>query len=564
MKKRISTFLVALAMVTALVPYAMAEDFTGEPGPKTEQDSPKGDTQGGNSGDRQDYSDPNHGNDKEKLSTEGEVDPSPDKTPESTPAPAPRGPEEEGRNSEQKGSEDDQSQEEGKEDTSQGKDKENKKASYTVYVYVAGKNDEGQTLSEDCLKLLGIDSDTLDNEGYFPIGEITLDNYLAAAKYNSVEIVPQNTALITSEEILTAVKQDLKTLYTTNLENDNKGNYVTDYSDQVIAFYGSTGSDGQSTMLCRRDSNYKTSHGFSNESDFDILFHLDLCFNTKTITFELGNNSLDNDGTVVDTRTYIEGCEIQDPSDFSDVIPAHYNWDGKYYKDADFNEEWDGIGTALTEDQTVYIRLVAENQVFINYAVAEGEGTLSTKTETLYSDETASGSTATAADNYTFEGWYADEACTTLLSNEATYIPTTPEGGWVNGTTYYAKFVKVEDTTPVDPTPAPDPTPSDKKDNTSSSDDDNDDDDDYTPSTSDDNDDDVIDIDDGDTPSSDLPDEEIPTEEEPIDVEDEDVPMADVPKTGDNSVLYLMSAVGSGFGGLAALFLTNKKKEKGE
>lgn len=49
---------------------------------------------------------------------------------------------------------------------------------------------------------------------------------------------------------------------------------------------------------------------------------------------------------------------------------------------------------------------------------------------------TAEGSTATAAEYYTFVGWYADKECETQLSEVAEYVPKNP----TDGATYYALF----------------------------------------------------------------------------------------------------------------------------
>ena len=35
---------------------------------------------------------------------------------------------------------------------------------------------------------------------------------------------------------------------------------------------------------------------------------------------------------------------------------------------------------------------------------------------------------------------YADEDCTELITNEGNFVPQKPDGGWVDGTTFYAKF----------------------------------------------------------------------------------------------------------------------------
>ena len=78
----------------------------------------------------------------------------------------------------------------------------------------------------------------------------------------------------------------------------------------------------------------------------------------------------------------------------------------------------------------------------INYVVVpNGAGTLSSYSETKYVDDTtdATGSSATPADDYRFVGWYAEEACSTLLSTNSQYTPTKTGNHWTSAI-YYAKF----------------------------------------------------------------------------------------------------------------------------
>lgn len=78
----------------------------------------------------------------------------------------------------------------------------------------------------------------------------------------------------------------------------------------------------------------------------------------------------------------------------------------------------------------------------INYVVVpNGAGTLSSYSETKYVDDTtdATGSSATPADDYRFVGWYAEEACSTLLSTNSQYTPTKTGDHWTSAI-YYAKF----------------------------------------------------------------------------------------------------------------------------
>ncbi len=66
-----------------------------------------------------------------------------------------------------------------------------------------------------------------------------------------------------------------------------------------------------------------------------------------------------------------------------------------------------------------------------------------TSEEVKVSTGFARGSTAeSTSDAWKFVGWYDNANCTgTALSTDADFAPTKPNGGWVDGTTYYAKFV---------------------------------------------------------------------------------------------------------------------------
>lgn len=127
-------------------------------------------------------------------------------------------------------------------------------------------------------------------------------------------------------------------------------------------------------------------------------------------------------------------------------IPAGYQLEG-YYKDADFNEKWDDIGKPLNENQTVYIKIIEKAHVQLNYKVAQGSGSVSPESEKLNPEiGIAAGSTATADDGWAFDGWYTDEACTDKIdtNGDPHYTPTRPDTGWVDDTTYWAKFVRVK------------------------------------------------------------------------------------------------------------------------
>lgn len=256
-----------------------------------------------------------------------------------------------------------------------------------VYVYVASyvkdengdyiidENGDQLMLSDECLDLLGINRETIDSNGYFPAGEIYLD--LSFFDYEASNTMGKG--LIKNEDDWNQLLDALGVMDTTTLVDQSNWNYsgaspngkkdyslncnnnVGEYLDQAEVSYNSD-AGSQKTALFRwhflPSYPYNASYGFGDQS---VNYHLDLTFSTKRITFILGNNNInqaDNsnayDGLQIDTRAYITGSEIQDPRNLN--IPEGYYFDG-FYKDKDFNNPWNGIGTPITEDQTVYIKL---------------------------------------------------------------------------------------------------------------------------------------------------------------------------------------------------------------
>ena len=139
------------------------------------------------------------------------------------------------------------------------------------------------------------------------------------------------------------------------------------------------------------------------------------------------------------------------------VIPNHHTSHDSGYN---FDDKWvvygggnDIDGTYTTEELKAKITTwtinsnititaqCSESTVTINYVAKDG-GTVSYSSETLaVASGTAQGSAATPNTNYKFVGWFDNQACTgTPLSTEASFVPQKPNSGWVDGTTYYAKF----------------------------------------------------------------------------------------------------------------------------
>lgn len=329
-----------------------------------------------------------------------------------------------------------------------------------VYVYVsATSNGESWVDNEEFKDLIGLYVCDTNNDHYFPAGVIQIDKSYFTNKSNKDT---SGAALINSSSDWTTLMAALHGMDTSTLNgtfridynhvspgktanySSNRGNHVADYLDQACQDVGAGWGSGQ-TALFRW---YKGGQdGWEDHTGFDdqtVKYHLDLRFTLNKITFITGNNGITTgqakDGTTVDSRVYITGSEIQEPRNL--YIPDGYQFMG-YYKDANFTQPWDGIGTPLNSDQTVYIKITEKDNIVLNYVVAEGQGTVSPENEAFNPDTgNPTGSTATAADGWTFDGWYADKECTIKLSSDAKYVPTKPESGWVNSTTYYAKFVQ--------------------------------------------------------------------------------------------------------------------------
>lgn len=240
-----------------------------------------------------------------------------------------------------------------------------------VYVYVAGDG-----LSDECLELLGIDKNTMDQNGYFPAGKITLPKSFFDSKGEDAQI--PGAALIASsddwEEVLAALGElDTSTLadktdwdiwresYDKKDYTGNIGNHVGDYISQARGDIGYSWGSQHTALFRWHEYPYTSANVHCGFVDQEVDYHLDLYFTTNTISFKYGNNGINSgtgrDGTQADTRTYITGSEIQEPDEIK--IPSGWYFDG-YYTDPDFKNPWNGFGNKLNEDTTVYIKLTKE------------------------------------------------------------------------------------------------------------------------------------------------------------------------------------------------------------
>lgn len=330
-----------------------------------------------------------------------------------------------------------------------------------VHVYVSSSDSNGNSWkdNQEFQDLIGLY--VCDNNGYFPAGTIYLDESYFNNKANADR---EGVGLINSASDWQTLLGLLSDMKNTNLNgslgaqwasnnksldfSNNNGNKVSEYLSQAKESYNA-GWGSKQTALFRWhktfDVNSDRDSHLGHYGDTITKYHLDLCFNINTIKFICGNNSITPDispdacdGKEVDSRAYITGSLIQNPRNLK--VPAGYQLVG-YYSDYDLKTPWNGIGTPLNEDQTVYIKIAPLDNVILHYVVAEGQGTVAPDNEALNPETgVAKGSTATPADGWRFDGWYADEACTIKVGDDPNFVPTKPGDCWVSAT-YYAKFV---------------------------------------------------------------------------------------------------------------------------
>lgn len=285
-----------------------------------------------------------------------------------------------------------------------------------VYVYVAATG-----LSSECLELLGIDSDTLDQNGYFPAGEIYLDPSYFEGKSN-YDVTTAGRPLITSEEDWNELLTALGNMNTSNLADktdrsvwgynydrkdytSNRDNHVGEYLSQARGDIGYSWGSQHTALFRWHDNPYTEANVHCGFVDQDVDYHLDLFFTTNTINFVYGDNGIRGgngaDGTTADTRTYITGSPIQEPD--SITIPGGWYFEG-YYSNYECTIPWDGFGDPLTEDTTVYIKLSQEQMMTLSIqkeiAFAEGSASINVS-DKQYSFIISTTDNAVAGESYT-------------------------------------------------------------------------------------------------------------------------------------------------------------------
>ena len=168
----------------------------------------------------------------------------------------------------------------------------------------------------------------------------------------------------------------------------------------------------------------------------DSIFTFTLTGNGKTETFKLRHGESTSFILPAGTYTVTEAKHIS----------------GK------FTAQSETLSAAIEAGSTAELKFVnsyvGADYFHINY-VPVGSGTVTVTTEAVSIDKGDTitygniyGSKAETFTGATFQGWYMDQACTFLLSEDPVFVPAMPVGGWQTAATYtyYAKFEENEAT----------------------------------------------------------------------------------------------------------------------
>lgn len=173
--------------------------------------------------------------------------------------------------------------------------------------------------------------------------------------------------------------------------------------------------------------------GSSTVSRFSIAStNLTFYFNQYTMTPHIGTNVQGVKSVNVSTSTPYQGDTVT----FSAELVKGAVWNGWYSDAACTNLVSTNRNYSFTasSDVTLYAKATISTAIYNCSAVAkEGVSLAVVSDDQVISGETCT-FTATMQDHYTFIGWYMDEDCTVLVSNDNPY--TTPI---VSNTTFYAK-----------------------------------------------------------------------------------------------------------------------------
>ncbi len=337
----------------------------------------------------------------------------------------------------------------------------------TVYVYIAAMDESDNRYSKEMTDLLGVDYDSINGSNWFAAGTVELDlsSLSDGGKLDTILNTKEDW-----ENILGQIRQN-RIDTTKTINKTNRSNKINDYIDQVIQDTTKTNkgsklllAPGAGSAQTNNDNDglyFQSGSRYSadgkNDSGGDYTWHLDLRFETVHINYLYGNNGINTgdckDGTSAGSKVFIKGATMN----YTPTIqaPVGYKIVG-YYTDENCTDgkEWNAVNQPINADTNVYIKIVPLSNVTINYKIQEGNGTVTDPSKNNNPYQTGQdsfnpvkgnpvGSTADPDADWTFDGWYSDESCTQLFSDQAKLVPESPAEGWPEGAeyNYYAKFV---------------------------------------------------------------------------------------------------------------------------
>ena len=320
-----------------------------------------------------------------------------------------------------------------------------------VCVYVMDDGWEGNQQKEDQLGLHKKDAN-----GFYPVGVVDIPS----------EFVDGVSPYLNDDDTWNALKPYLngtdgiidtsKNVFSSNGEfkEANGDNHMVDYLDNVNKNYKDIGTGY--TALFDWDQAWG-SYGF----DYDVVYHLDLRMEVRTVTFINGNNDLTGTYTTIEhtdegdktvthdyvkgetvfgTRGYFENEKIENPNastyDFYlEHIPEGYAVVG-YYKDVACQIPYT-FGNPIKENEVVYVKLETDKK----YTITWKDNDVELKTESVPYGKNTLEQAPDMKDKkngdvlYVFKGW--------SVENDGT-VDTLPTVVTENAT-YYAVYEKVAD-----------------------------------------------------------------------------------------------------------------------
>ena len=291
-----------------------------------------------------------------------------------------------------------------------------------VCVYVMDDGWEGNQQKEDQLGLHKKDAN-----GFYPVDVVEIPSKFVEG------VSPYLNDDATWEKLKPYLNDDKgkintsKAIFTDSdgFKEANGNNHMVDYLDNVNSNYKDIGS-GYTALF---DWPYGGSYGF----DHQVVYHLDLRLEVRTVTFKNGNNGnvsgLVEGETVFGTRGYFENEKIENPNastyDFYlENIPEGYAVVG-YYKDAGFTEEYQ-FGNPIKENETVYVKLEKELKYTVTWM--DGAEQIDQDKNVVYGVETLSLAPVVENKSYNnkFIGWSVEndgtvDAIPTVVTEDATY-----------------------------------------------------------------------------------------------------------------------------------------------